>query len=320
MTSSTGKNPHVAPVSGLMFPSVARSASASEPTPGPKYSTSFPTTPVAPQDLRHRQHEIGRGRALRQPAGEPEADDLRHEHRQRLAEHRRLRLDAADAPAEHAEPVHHRRVRVGADERVRERGSVARLDDAREVLEVHLVADARVRRDDAEVVERALPPAEERVALAVPLELALDVVLDREPRRELVHLHRVVDDELRRDERIDLRRIAALLAHRVAHRGEVDDRGHAGEVLEEHARRHERDLARRLVRGHPARDGLDLGLGAVAEHVLEQDPQRVREPRHVPPLLERVEPVDLVAAASDRERGTRAEGIRHDSDSSRRPA
>ena len=46
VTSSTGKKPHVAPVSGLMFPSVARSASASAPTPGPKYSTSFPTTPV----------------------------------------------------------------------------------------------------------------------------------------------------------------------------------------------------------------------------------------------------------------------------------
>ena len=46
VTSSTGKKPHVAPVSGLMFPSVARSARESEPTPGPKYSTNFPTTPV----------------------------------------------------------------------------------------------------------------------------------------------------------------------------------------------------------------------------------------------------------------------------------
>jgi hypothetical protein len=46
VTSSTGKKPHVAPYSGLMFPSVARSASASDGTPGPKYSTNFPTTPV----------------------------------------------------------------------------------------------------------------------------------------------------------------------------------------------------------------------------------------------------------------------------------
>ena len=36
----------------------------------------------------------------------------------RLAEHGRLGLDAADAPAEHGETVDHRRVAVGADQRV----------------------------------------------------------------------------------------------------------------------------------------------------------------------------------------------------------
>src|SRR3712207_7814543 len=45
-----------------------------------------------------------------------EAEHLRDEHRHRLAEHRRLRLDAADAPAEHAEAVDHRRVRVRRSE------------------------------------------------------------------------------------------------------------------------------------------------------------------------------------------------------------
>ena len=76
--------------------------------------------------------------------GELHADDLRDEHRHRLPEHRRLGLDAADAPAEDAEAVDHRRVRVGADERVGvERRPVFALhDDAREVLEVHLVDDA----------------------------------------------------------------------------------------------------------------------------------------------------------------------------------
>ncbi len=77
------------------------------------------------QDLGHRQDEVGRRRALDELAAELEADDLRYEHRQRLAEHRRLRLDPADAPAEHAEAVHHRRVGVGADERVGEREPVA---------------------------------------------------------------------------------------------------------------------------------------------------------------------------------------------------
>ena len=76
------------------------------------------------QDLRHRQHEVGRGRALWESAGQPEPDHLRDEHRDRLAEHRGLRLDPADAPAEHAEAVDHRRMRVGPDEGVRKRDAV----------------------------------------------------------------------------------------------------------------------------------------------------------------------------------------------------
>ena len=41
---------------------------------------------------------------------------------------------------------------------------------------------------------------------------------------------------------LTLRRVAAEVGHRVAHDREVDDGGHAGEVLEDDPRRHERDL------------------------------------------------------------------------------
>ncbi len=136
---------------------------------------------------------------------------------------------------------------------------LALVDDAREELEVHLVDDPGARRDDLEVVEGALTPAQEGVALAVPLELELGVAEDREPRRELVHLHGVVDHELDGEERVDLPRIAAEVVHRVSHRGEVDDGRHAREVLQQHAAGRERDLLRRLRRRHPAGDGLDVG-------------------------------------------------------------
>jgi hypothetical protein len=46
---------------------------------------------------------------------------------------------------------------------------------AAEVLQVHLVHDAGVGRHDLEVVERRLAPAQERIALAVALELDLVV-------------------------------------------------------------------------------------------------------------------------------------------------
>ena len=297
VASSTGKKPQVAPYSGDMFPSVARSASEREASPGPKYSTNFPTTPVVPEDLRHREDQVGRGRALGERAGEPEADHLRDEHRERLAEHRRLGLDPADAPAEHAEAVDHRRVRVGADEGVGEGLPVARLDDAREVLEVDLVDDPGAGRDDLQAVEGALSPAQEGVPLAVALELELDVPREGELRRELVHLDGVVDDELGRDHRVDPGGVAAEVAHRVPHRGEVDDRGDAGEVLVDDAAGPEGDLARRLVGRDPAGDRLEVL--ARPKEVLEQDAQRVRQPRDVPLLLERVQPEDLVALVSD---------------------
>jgi hypothetical protein len=192
-------------------------------------------------------------------------------------------------------------VRVGADERVREGEAVARLHDPRQVLEVDLMADAGVRRDDRQAAERTLAPAEEGVALPVALELELDVPLDRKPGGELVDLHGVVDHELRRDHRIDQRRVAALLAHRVAHGREVDDRWHAREVLQQHAPRAERDLARGLGLGDPARDRLHLVLGSVSEDVLEQDAKRVREPGYVAPLVQSVEPVDRVRPVADSE-------------------
>ena len=189
-------------------------------------------------------------------------------------------------------------MRVSADERVGERLPVAGLDDAREVLEVHLVDDSGVRRDDLEVVECLLSPAQERVALAVPLELELRVAESRSRRRVLVDLDRVVDHELGRKLRVDAGRVAAEVLHRIPHPREVDDGGDACEVLVEHARRPIGDLPRRLVLRGPAEHGLGGRLLAVAERVLEQDPKRVGKP-----LRRRVEAEDLVAAIPDGEGG-----------------
>jgi hypothetical protein len=61
--------------------------------------------PVAAQQLGHGQDQVGGGRPLGQLARQLEPDHLGHEHRDGLAEHGRLGLDAADAPAEHARPL-----------------------------------------------------------------------------------------------------------------------------------------------------------------------------------------------------------------------
>ena len=177
-----------------------------------------------------------------------EADHFGDDHRDRLAEHRRLRLDPADAPAEHAEPVDHRRMAVGADERI----GISDLlgapdfrrapDPARDIFQIDLVADARPRRHHLEIVERALAPFEEFVALDVALIFQSDVLLERHRRAEGVDHHAVIDDEVDGNERIDLLRIAAEPCHRITHRRQIDDRGHAGEILHQHPRRAILDL------------------------------------------------------------------------------
>ena len=163
------------------------------------------------------------------------------------------------------------------------------------------MADAGRRRDDAEVVEGLLAPAQEGVALAVALVVAVGVDVEGARGAERVDLDRVVDDEVDRDERVDLRRVRAELVDRVAHRRQVDDRRHAGEVLHQHPRRLEGDLVGGLGGRVPGGDRLDVGRGhrvAVLEpqRVLEQDLERVRKPGDVELLLQRVEAEDLVLA------------------------
>jgi hypothetical protein len=225
------------------------------------------------QHLGDSQHQVGRRRAFRQRAGEAEADHLGDQHRDRLAEHGRLRLDAADAPAQHGEAVDHGGVAVGADHGVgigelivADAGAPHRLG---QVFEVHLVADAGAGRHDAEVVEGRGAPAQEAVALEVALVLLVDVAGERGRGAEIVHHHRVVDHQVDRRQRVDLGRIGAELGQGVAHGGEVDNGRHAGEVLHQHPRRAEADL---MLDGplvvDPGGEGLQV-VGAHGDAVLE---------------------------------------------------
>ena len=262
-----------------------------------------------PQELGDGQDEIGGGAALGQPAGEPDADDLRDQHVVGLAQHDRLGLDAADAPAHHPQAVDHGGVGVGADAGVRVGGPAAvvrpELDHLGQVLEVDLVADAGAGRDHAEVAEGLLGPAQQGVALGVPLVLEPDVLAQGIPGAEAVHLDRVVDHQVGGHHRIDPLGVAAQRLDRVAHGREVHHGGHAGEILQQDARRHVGDFLA-AAPAAPAGEGLDL-VGPdrpavlVAEEVLEQDPDGVwqaRQPRQAA-LLQPVQPVEGAGETGD---------------------
>ena len=74
---------------------------------------------------------------------------------------------------------------------------------------------------------------------------------------EVVDHDRVVDDQVDGDQRVDLGGVGAERGHGVAHGGQVDHGGNAGEVLHQDAGRTEGDLVldRALVLD-PGGDGL----------------------------------------------------------------
>ncbi|MDR6166088.1 hypothetical protein QE367_000292 [Microbacterium paludicola] len=270
---------------------------------------------VLAQHVGDRQDDVGRGDARGDLAGELETDDARDEHRHGLTEHRGLGLDAADAPAQDAEAVDHRGVGVGADAGVgvcaEHAVDVAVVDDLREVLDVHLVDDAGARRDDLEVVECALTPTEELVTLAVALVLDLDVALEGVLAAEQVGDDRVVDDHLGGRERVDAVRVTAERGHRLAHGGEVDDAGHAREVLHHDAGGRELDLGVGLRRCVPRAQRTDLLLRHVravlgAQEVLEQ---HLEAEGKTVVTLDRGDPEDLVVGTADRQGALGSEAV-----------
>ena len=116
-------------------------------------------------------------------------------------------------------------------------------------------------------------------------------------------------------QRIDERGIAAETLHGVAHGGEIDDGGHSGEILQQHARRHEGDFVAGGSLGLPGGDrangvGRD-GLAVFAtQQVLQQDAQGIRQFGSADALLvERVQAVDLKFAITNTKSRTTSEAI-----------
>ena len=144
--------------------------------------------------------------------------------------------------------------------------------------------DADARRHDAERVERLHAPFHELVAFVVALELELHVEVERVLRAVVVDHHRVVDDQVHGDQRFDDLGVAAHVAGHVAHRRQVREQRHAGEILQHDAGDDERDFVRALALGRPVGELPHVLFGdllavAVAQHRLEHDADGDGQPR-----------------------------------------
>ncbi len=271
------------------------------------------------EHLRHGEDQVGCGGSARQFALQMEADDIGQQHGNGLAEHACLGLDAADAPAHHAQSVNHGGVRIGAHQRVGicERDRMAAIGEhhLRQIFEVYLVNNAGVRRHHAEIAERLLAPLEKRVPFAVPLELEQRVHRKSIVRTEAVHLHGMIDHQIDRDERVGAFRIGMEHAESIAHGGEIHHAGDAGKILQQHARWLKADFpwsgAERPL-GHVIDVGVLYGeVVLVAQEVLEKHADGVRDARdiHAPALVQRLQPVDPVLLPSGPQRRSRPKAV-----------
>ena len=164
------------------------------------------------------------------------------------------------------------------------------------------MADARARRHHLEIVERAAAPFQELIAFQIALIFARHIVLERLRRAELVDHHGVIDHQMHGHLRVDLLRIAAQRLDAIAHRGQIDHGGHAGEVLHQHARGAILDLMIAalflLPVDHRLRVFLGNGRAAILEpqHVFQQHLQREGQAGYIAKaccLLQREEAVFL---------------------------
>ena len=136
------------------------------------------------------------------------------------------------------------------------------------------------------------------VPLGVAPELHLHVEAERVGAAEVVDLDGVVDHEVGGNERLYARDVTSALHDCRAHRGQVDEQGYAGEVLQQHAPHDERDLRLPLCVRLPARERFDVLVAdaaavAIAQDRLEEDAEADRQPRDAcdPPLFEKRERV-----------------------------
>ena len=176
--------------------------------------------------------------------------------------------------------------------------------------------DAGVRRHDGEVVERVLPPAQERVALAVALELALGVA--RRTRRASPNTSTCTEWSMTSSAGTSGliragRRPSATIASRIAARSTT-----AGTPVKSCISTRAGVNAISLLGSAAASQSASAAMSAAlteplpsrAQQVLEQDLQRERQSRDVEALLKRIQPEDLEAPAPDLQLGARIEAVR----------
>ena len=124
--------------------------------------------------------------------------------------------------------------------------------------------DAGFWRHDAKVTKRVLTPLEELIAFPVALEFQNAIERECVPSSKVVDLYGVVDDQVRRLQRINRPRVAAHLQHRFPHGGKIHNGRDSGKVLHQDPSWPVGDLDAGDSLWIPCQECLDVAVGDAA--------------------------------------------------------
>ena len=230
------------------------------------------------QELGQRQHDIGSRDTGLPHARQLDADDVGQTHPRGASQHDAFGLEPAHANRDDTQRIDHRRMRIGADECVGKRHTVAHLHHGAHPLEIDLMQDAVAGRDHVDVTEGTLRPVDEMESILVA------AVFDGAVLGERIGIEaaafdgeRMVHDELSRHDGIDRGRVAAACRDCIAQPREIDERGLAEDVVTDDTRGKPRkiDLAFAFDQLHER--GVEQRGLAPAHEVLGEHARRVRQ-------------------------------------------
>src|SRR5262245_19778867 len=105
-------------------------------------------------------------------------------------------------------------MRIGTHKRVGKIDAITFENSLSQVFQIYLMHDPDPRRHDTKSIERLSSPLQESISLPVPTKLHLHVALICSITSGEINLHRMIDNEIHRYERLDQPRVFTHLLNR----------------------------------------------------------------------------------------------------------
>ena len=176
--------------------------------------------------------------------------------------------------------------------------------------------NTRQRRHHPETLKRIRTPAQKLIPFPIALKLDLCISAQRIRICKTIHLHRMIHNQIHRNQRLNPTYIAPHASHSRTQRRQIHQRRHTRKILQHHPRGLKRYLYRIGIGRMPIRQRPHIFLPhlipiQISQRRLEQHPHGKRQPRHRPhPInLQPIQPKNSEITRHSRKRIARIQRI-----------